>query len=75
VPLLLGFRLRDGQALAMRRVLWVGFIDGRPDIEIMGRDHPTLDRYRRLYRTRRDARQFYQDVRKVVITELNRRDC
>lgn len=46
---------------------WAGFIDGHPDIEVEG---ATEDRYAKLYRLRREARKFYQDVRRVEIREV-----
>ena len=52
-----------------RWTAWAGFIDGRPDIEVEG---AADDRYAKLYRLRREARKFYQDVRRVEIRVVQR---
>lgn len=49
---------------------WVGFINGYPDIEVKG---AADDRYAKLYRLRKEARKFYQDVRRVEIRDVPQR--
>ena len=50
--------------------LWIGFINGKPDIE----PEPRVmhDGYGRLYKTRAEGRKYYQDVRRVKIIEVKK---
>ena len=48
---------------------WAGFIDGRLDIETEPRPLEHYDSYGALYRTKKIAKQFYDDVRRIVIYE------
>lgn len=49
---------------------WVGFTDGQPDLDVLRREGGiSTDGYCVFYRTRKEARRRYQDVRRVEFRE------
>jgi len=48
---------------------WAGFVDGRLDLHPYPKDDP---RYGVLYTNEREAKNWYQDVRRVEIREANK---
>jgi hypothetical protein len=48
-----------------KQKMWCGFVDDQPDL-IFSEEFPG---YGRLYTTKKEALHYYQDVRRVVVTE------
>lgn len=59
--------------MRQRKFYWCGFSDGSPDIDpALGGAPPNAapQFYGVLYRTRKEARRCYEDVRRVMIREV-----
>lgn len=55
-------------------IVWVGFTDGKPDLDALRPEGGiSTDGYAVLYRTRKEARRYYQDVRKMTLRPFPRK--
>ena len=51
-------------------ILWAGFVDGKCDLTLTDFSVEPPQHYGLLYATRKQARRFYKDVRRVKVKEI-----